>query len=201
MYLFREGGKQTTVVFELVDTSGANALTGATFAAGDCKISVSGGATANTTNLPTEIGNGLYKITVTAAEFTGPVAISLVDQTATKVWLDKFIFIDPWNDSEAIPFDFTRAGQITDHSLFGIMDSAVSPTTTTFTVDQTVSAEFATVLTSGVLNGRSGIISTGSLKGRGFFINTHTISGNIHSFTIDVLPATPAAGQAFFILP
>jgi hypothetical protein len=83
-------GIETTVVFVLIARGATDFVTGATFAAGDIKISIDGAATANTTNLPSEIGNGLYKITLTAAEMDADtVSVTMVDQTSPKVFEDQ----------------------------------------------------------------------------------------------------------------
>jgi len=62
-------GKQTLIQFALIDsTSRPTRKSGLTFSAGETKISKDGGAFANTTNQPSEISSGRYKITLTAAE-------------------------------------------------------------------------------------------------------------------------------------
>jgi hypothetical protein len=89
-------GATYTVYFPLV-TAGSTSdfLTGATFAAGDCKIIKDGAAGVNTTNLPTEESHGWYSLVVTQAEMTSPLvnSISIIDQ-GTKVWDDQGVIIE-----------------------------------------------------------------------------------------------------------
>lgn len=84
-----------TISFPLLNhTNPEDYVTGATFAAGDVKVIKDGGAAANSTNLPTEISNGWYKITLTAAELNADeIAVAIIDQTGTKVWVDQSLYI------------------------------------------------------------------------------------------------------------
>lgn len=62
--------QQQTITFDAIDSSAPPAnKSGLTFASGDTKISKDGGAFANTTNNPAEIGSsGVYSLVLTAAE-------------------------------------------------------------------------------------------------------------------------------------
>ncbi len=62
--------------------------------AGDVKQSCDGGAPANTTNLPVQVGGPLYYIDLTAAELFGErLTLTFVDQTATPVFPDTAFLI------------------------------------------------------------------------------------------------------------
>ena len=83
----REYGTETTITFPLVDPATGDYITSASFVAGDCTIIQNGGSFGNTTNLPSHVTKGIYALTLTASEMaTKEVVISIVDQTATKVW-------------------------------------------------------------------------------------------------------------------
>lgn len=81
-------GVSNTIYFKLVDSDG-NYVTGVTFAAGDIQVSIDGGAYADATNTPTEIGRGTYSLALTAVESTGNnVIVDIVDQDDPKVFVD-----------------------------------------------------------------------------------------------------------------
>jgi len=74
----------------------------ATFEVGDIKISKDGGAEVNTTNLPVDEGQG-YSLILTAVELTAArIRLFIVDQTATKVWLDIDINIETYGHAFAL---------------------------------------------------------------------------------------------------
>jgi len=81
-------------------------------ATGDTKISKDGGATANTTNNPTHVGNGIWKLTLTATEMQAAlVAITIID-SATKAVEDQFIGLETYGNASAQhEFDFDTAVQ------------------------------------------------------------------------------------------
>lgn len=81
-------------------------------ATGDTKISKNGGATANTTNNPTHVGNGIWKLTLTATEMQAAlVAITIID-SATKAVEDQFIGLETYGNASAQhEFDFDTAVQ------------------------------------------------------------------------------------------
>jgi len=98
------------ISFDLFKVDGIDLEPAATFAAGDIKISKDGGAEANITNLPTDEGQG-YRLILTVAELTASrVRISIVDQTATKVWLDISIMVETYGHASAMhTFDLDTA--------------------------------------------------------------------------------------------
>jgi len=67
----------------------------ATFEVGDIQISKDGGAFANTVNLPTYIGNGVYKLVLTTEERNCEWnVIAIIDQSAPQ-WEDQAVTIEP----------------------------------------------------------------------------------------------------------
>ena len=90
-----------TITFDLVAPDGVDLITNATFAAGDVVLMSDEGAEANTTNLPTDEGTG-YSLVLTAAEMSmARGRVYIIDQTGTKVWLDKSIGIETYGDPNA----------------------------------------------------------------------------------------------------
>ena len=111
--ILRKYGVSATINFELAsDANPEDLQIAATFAAGDVKIMKDEGAEANTTNLPTDEGTG-YSLVLTATEMQAArIMIYLIDQTATKVWMDKAIRIETYgNASASHAFDLDTATQ------------------------------------------------------------------------------------------
>ena len=101
-----------TITFDLFEVDGIDLSIAATFATGDVKIQKDEGAEANTTNLPTDEGS-TYSLVLTAAEMIAArIRIILIDQTATKVWLDISIGIETYGNASAEhAFDLDTAEQ------------------------------------------------------------------------------------------
>lgn len=100
--LLREYAVGTTIDFSLFDPSGANLISTPIHTVGDTKISIDGAAEGNTINGFVNIGQG-YRITLDAAEVTGKsMRIPIVDQDASKVWLDNFIIIETYGHANAM---------------------------------------------------------------------------------------------------
>ena len=96
---------QATFLFPLlVDTADENDfVTTAVHVAGDTQISKNGGAFANTINGFTHIGNGIYSLVLTAAEMNAvQIAVTVVDQTAVKVWRDHMLAIENYRDIASV---------------------------------------------------------------------------------------------------
>ena len=73
----------------------------AVHASGDTKVMKDEGAEANTTNSFTDEGQG-YSLVLTATEMQAArVVVYVVDQTATKVWLDKSLVIETYGNAGA----------------------------------------------------------------------------------------------------
>ena len=89
-----------TVYFDLFQVDGVDFEPAATFATGDIKIMKDEGAEANTTNLPTDEGQG-YSLVLTATEMSAArIKIYIVD-SATKAWLDTSIYIETYGNASA----------------------------------------------------------------------------------------------------
>ena len=101
-----------TVRFRLFQVDGVDFEPAATFAAGDIKIMKDEGAEANTTNLPTDEGQG-YSLVLTASEMSAArIEIYIVDQTGTKVWLDTGLSIETYGHASAEhAFDMDTAAE------------------------------------------------------------------------------------------
>jgi len=102
-----------SIYFPLIDRGTVDfENTPVTFAAADTKISKDGAAFANSTNLPTHIGGGIYKLVLTAAELSAKkIIVKLVD-AATKAFEDQAILIDTYgNASGQHAFDLNQAIQ------------------------------------------------------------------------------------------
>ena len=90
-----------TITFDLFEVDGVDLSIAATFAAGDVKIMKDEGVEANTTNLPTDEGSS-YSLVLTAAEMSAArIRIILIDQTATKVWLDTTLGLETYGNASA----------------------------------------------------------------------------------------------------
>ena len=102
-----------SIYFPLIDAGSVDCEnTPISFVAADTQISKDGAAFANSTNLPTHIGGGIYKLVLTAAELSSKkVIVKLVD-AATKAFEDQAILIDTYgNASGQHAFDLDQATQ------------------------------------------------------------------------------------------
>lgn len=91
-----------TVLFPLIGRGLSDLKTGATFAAGDVKIIKDEGASANTTNLPTDEGNGVYSLALTATEMQAArIVVTVVDQTAPKAFEDQLLLVETYGNASA----------------------------------------------------------------------------------------------------
>lgn len=98
----RKYGAATTVDFQLFEVDGVDFRVDAAHAAGDTKIMKDEGAEANTASGFVDEGRG-YSIAVSGAELTcARATIYVVDQTATKVWLDTAIVIETYGHASAM---------------------------------------------------------------------------------------------------
>ena len=101
-----------TITFDLVAPDGVDLIINATFAAGDIVIMKDEGVEANTTNLPTDEGTG-YSLVLTATEMSAArIRLYIIDQTATKIWLDISIGIETYGNASAEhAFDLDTAAE------------------------------------------------------------------------------------------
>jgi hypothetical protein len=92
MELLRYG--EPTIVYFTTSAPGA-------FVAGDVKIVIDGGVSANTNHLPVAVGAGYY-LQLDKKEMEGEeIVISVVDQSAPKIWTDVTITINTWGSTDA----------------------------------------------------------------------------------------------------
>jgi hypothetical protein len=98
----RPYGAEATINFELFEVDGIDFRTDAVHASGDTKISKDEGEEANTANGFVDEGQG-YSLTLSASELTAArIAIYIVDQTATKVWLDCMLIVETYGNASAM---------------------------------------------------------------------------------------------------
>lgn len=98
----RRYGEATTILFDLYDPTDGQGEEAAAHAAGDSVISKDEAAEANTASGFAQEGGSCYSLALSAAEMTCARAyIRIVDQTATKVWLDKLIIIETYGNASA----------------------------------------------------------------------------------------------------
>ena len=100
----REYATSTTIYFPLITATLNNFTTGGVYSptAGDSKISIDGGGSSNTTNLPTGVlmGNNalMWKMDLTSGELTGKTMIITIVDASTKAVEDQMIIIDTYGD-------------------------------------------------------------------------------------------------------
>lgn len=114
--LLKPYATSTIVYFPLIDRGEIDFDdTPVTFATGDTQVSSDGAAFANTTNNPTHVGNGVYALTLTAAEMTGAdLCVTVIDQTNPKSWEDQCIIFQTYGAANAdIPFNFNSTASVT----------------------------------------------------------------------------------------
>lgn len=102
MIILAKYNQSKTVMFPLITRGLVDYKTGATFAAGDAKISKDGSAFANTTNTPTELGNGWYQLVLTATETQAArIAISVISPAGPKVYEDQALYVEVYGNVSA----------------------------------------------------------------------------------------------------
>jgi len=100
LYL-RKYGAEATIDFQLFEADGVDFRVDAVHASGDTAIMKDEGAEANTSNGFTDEGNG-YSIVLTATEMQAArIVVYVIDQTATKVWLDTALVIETYGHASA----------------------------------------------------------------------------------------------------
>lgn len=99
--ILREYGVATTINFDLYETDGIDLKVDAADGGSDCSIMKDEGAEAACTNDFVDEGNG-YSLALTAEEMSAKrITLYVIDQTATKVWLDKVITIETYGAVDA----------------------------------------------------------------------------------------------------
>ena len=101
MNYLRKYGVEATIDFDLFEVDGVDFRIDAAHASGDTKVMKDEGAEGNTDNGFTDEGQG-YSIVLTATEMQAArIVVYVVDQTATKVWLDRTIIIETYGNASA----------------------------------------------------------------------------------------------------
>ncbi len=94
-------GIETRIPFTLYEADGINLRTDAVYVAGDVTISKDEGTAVNTTNGFVAI-NGKYYIILTAVEMQAArISLKIVDQDATKLWLDIAPNVETYGNASA----------------------------------------------------------------------------------------------------
>lgn len=111
----RKYGVEAKFNFQLFEVDGVDFRVDAVHASGDSVVMKNEGSEANTSNGFVDEGRG-YSITLTATEMQAArIVVYVVDQTATKVWLDTAIVIDTYGNASAQhAFDLDTATQGVD---------------------------------------------------------------------------------------
>lgn len=94
MELVRRYGVESTIPFPLIDAGDTDFEdTPVTLAAGDAKVSKDYGTFANTTNVPTHLGQGIYTVVLTAAEMGATAIIVTIKDQDGPAFEDQAILI------------------------------------------------------------------------------------------------------------
>ncbi len=193
MEISRTYGVATTIYFPLIDFGATDfEATPVTFAAGDTQYSIDGGAFANTGSNPAHEGNGIYSLALTAAEMSGDIiVITLIDQTATKLWEDQSIIIDTGHGAQR------EANQ-------GIVvlevDTAVTAATATAFECLRLAPNTTEETTADHYNGRNILFTTGNLLGQMTDITDYALQNSREFYTVTALTEAPADGDRFVVL-
>ena len=219
MEVKRKYGAAATIRFPLISASTSDFDdTPVTFAAGDIQLSKDDGAFANTTNTPVHEGNGFYSLLLSATEMEAAYhMVTVIDQTATKVWKDQAIIIQTFgNASAGLVFDLSKTAEdsvwdaaLSGHNTAGtsgkylrqIKEGVVSveasvndagATTTVFITSLTETAD-------SFYSDMSMMFIDGALKGQCKPILSY--NGTTKTITLDeALTSAPANGVGFIIL-
>jgi hypothetical protein len=202
--VLRAYGSATTVDVCLADYSNAVDLIGtATFEAGDVTVMKDEGAPANIGTLPTDEGT-CYSLPLTSTEMEAArVTVNLIDQTATKVWMDEAVYIETYGNASALhsvfPADVLEInGNSTSATQLALsaatIESGAAEGTPSTTVIQTDLAETQ----DDIYIGRVVIFTSGAARGEATSITDYT--GSTGTLTVTALANAPAAGDTFVIL-
>lgn len=156
MSILRKYGVEATFNFDLFEVDGVDFRVDAAHASGDTKVMKDEGAEANTTNGFTDEGSG-YSIVLTATEMQAArIVIYAVDQTATKVWLDRTIIIETYGHASAEhAFDLDTASVAQTGDSFARLGSPAGAS---------VSADVADVPTVSEFNARTIVAANYALE-------------------------------------
>jgi hypothetical protein len=129
-----------TIQFELRDREGAtpglDLEAAATCATGDVTFLLDGDTTPNnTTNCFSHLSGGIYELDLVAGEVNGKVStLKIVDQTGTKVWVDKVINL------------YTHGNASSFHGVSGVNVTQIEGADPTDTIDSRTNAQVLDVL-------------------------------------------------------
>lgn len=174
-------GEAVTIDFALFEADGVDFRTDAVHAAGDTVISKDQAAEANTANGFTDEGTG-YAILFTAAEMTCKRAIIyIVDQTATKAWLDEYIIIETYGHASAmhafnLDYDFSGNNEDIKMKSLSLISSDGVPLTI---LSNSTDDEAVNIKGNGA---GEGMIIEGGATGRGLHVKGGSTSGDAAYF-------------------
>lgn len=192
MEVTRTFNKATTLFFPLIDF-GADDFesTPVTFATGDTQISIDGGAFGNTGSNPAHEGNGIYSLAITAAEVQGTtMAVTIIDQTATKAWSDQCVLISTLLGAWA------EGGQ---GIIIGEVDTATFTATTTILEGFRLSPNTTEEGTADHYNGRLITFTSGVLLGQQTDITDYVAANSKEKFTYSTLTDAPGDGDRYVV--
>ena len=178
----------TTVTYTLYNTSDGTVVVG-DVSNHTCKISRDGGTLTTCTNTPSEVGNGVYKITLSASE-TDCAFLTLVVTSSTMGLLAPPIsltFDDVSLYKAAIPDDYAKATTLTAvQNSVGALPSAASITTSVWSAASRTLSSAVDVSSSSIATIQSGLALSADLS---------TVSGVVNSISERTtrLPDNPAA--------
>ena len=138
----REYGVAATISFPIIAfslTSYHSSLTSTIFAAGDVLISKDYAAGSATATLPSGVmSNGSAFLSMTAAELQGAhVTISIIDQTATKVFEDQTVIIETYGATTAAQHQFNRNVQWPSVNVASVSDDTAAADNLELITEQT----------------------------------------------------------------
>ena len=205
------------VQFVLYTADGTALQPSATIASGDVKILKDQGTAANTTNLPTNEGNGVYSLSLTAAEMAAnQITITIDDATATETFLGTHINIETFGgglgSSSTIARDLSALVQ--DANMTQITSSTARASTLAQQLDLVLTvnpvtdagnttSSFITNLTAStddLYNTRviKFVAGNAALVGRYAYIRDY--DGTTKTLTTNTLPAIPTASDTFLLV-
>jgi|GEM_PF-2696827 len=189
--ILRKYGESATINFSLFQVDGVDFRADAVHASGDSVIMKDEAAEANTTNAFTDEGSG-YSIVLTATEMQAArVVVYLIDQTATKVWLDTSIIIETYGHASAQhAFDLDTANvTLAAATHTGAVIPTVTTTTTTTTLTNLPAITSNWITAAGIAAGAMDGKGDWNIGKTGYSL-TQTFPSNFSDFAIDVTTGT-----------
>jgi hypothetical protein len=132
------------------------------------------------------------------------VVVTVIDQTATKDWIDQAIIINTYgSNSGQHAMDLDWEGFLdSQHSVVSgtVDDTVFTPTSTAFESDLTDADGAVSEITADHFNGRIIIFTSGNLKHQVAAINDYEWANSNAKFTVTGMTEAPANGDTFVIL-